>query len=116
MRGKPISPQEYAAGDGSGETPVLTDEKLAEQGWAHGLGVWDQIGKAYEWYLSTGGDKPDGLDNAQMWSLQEAIRAEAIREFAEWVYYNGGEDGHGGDDVRHEVTAFEARTRGGEVK
>jgi hypothetical protein len=63
MRGAPISPQEYAAGDG--------------------LAAWEQIGKAYEWYLSEGerrGDvHPDGLDNAQMWSLQEAIKAQARR-------------------------------------
>lgn len=105
MRGAPISPEAYAAGDGSGETPVLTDGKLAEGGWAFGLGVWGQLGKAYEWYLSQGGDHPDGLDNAQMWSLQEAIRAQAIREFAEWIYR------HGGEEVRHEVEAFERRQR-----
>lgn len=106
MRGAPVPPEEYTE---PGEQ-VLTDEVLAAQGWAYGLDVWEQIGKAYEWYLGEGrGDHPDGLDNAQMWSLQEAIKAQAIREFAEWVYRHGGEDGHGGDDVRYEVEAFERR-------
>jgi hypothetical protein len=106
MRGAPVPPQEYTE---PGEQ-VLTDEVLAAQGWAYGLDAWEQLGKAYEWYLSEGrGDHPSGLDNAQMWSLQEAIRAQAIREFAEWVYQHGGQDGHGGEDVRHEVEAFERR-------
>src|SRR3954467_6413248 len=76
MRGAPVPPQEYTE---PGEQ-VLTDEVLAAQGWAYGLDAWEQLGKAYEWYLSEGrGDHPDGLDNAQMWSLQEAIKAHARR-------------------------------------
>jgi hypothetical protein len=76
MRGAPVPPEEYTE---PGEQ-VLTDEVLAAQGWAYGLRAWDQLGKAYEWYLSEGrGDHPDGLDNAQMWSLQEAIKAHARR-------------------------------------
>jgi hypothetical protein len=77
MRGAPVPPEEYAE---EGEE-VLTDEVLERGGWAHGLSAWEQLGKAYEWYLSTGGDHPSGLDNAQMWSLRKAIR----REFAEEI-------------------------------
>jgi hypothetical protein len=74
MRRAPISPQEYAAGDRGQETPVLTDANLAEGGWAYGLDAWEQIGKAYDNYLGNG-----ALANAQMWSLQEAIKAHARR-------------------------------------
>jgi hypothetical protein len=84
MRGAPVPPEEYTE---TGEQ-VLTDEVLAAQGWAYGLGAWEQIGKAYEWYLNEGrGDHPSGLDNAQMWSLQEAIKAHARRgdPVAEWI-------------------------------
>lgn len=77
MRGAPISPEEYAAEDG---LAVLDDEALMEGGWASGLRVWEQVGKAYEWYFSQGGDHPDGLDNAQMWSLRKAIRRELLEE------------------------------------
>jgi hypothetical protein len=76
MRGAPVHPDEY-----DGER-LNTDEKLRDEAWAAGLRVWQQIGKAYEWYLGQGeqrGDEhPGGLDNAQMWSLQQAIRAQAL--------------------------------------
>lgn len=72
MRGAPVPPEEYTE---PGQE-VLTDEVLRRDGWAAGLDAWEQVGKAYEWYLGQGhGDHPDGLDNAQMWSLQEAIKA-----------------------------------------
>lgn len=79
MRGSPIDPSEYVD-DGE---EVLTDEVLERDGWAVGLSVWEQMGKAYEWYLHApgGADIPTGLDNAQMWSLRKAIR----REFAEEI-------------------------------
>ena len=64
-RSAPIPPAEY---DGE---HLDTDEKLRAEGWAAGLDVWEQVGKAYGNYL---GD--DTLANAQMWSLREAIRAE----------------------------------------
>jgi hypothetical protein len=65
VRGAPIHPDEY---DGE---HLNTDEKLVAEGWAAGLDVWEQVGKGYsEWYL-----KDDTLGNAQLWSLQEAIRA-----------------------------------------
>lgn len=77
MRGAPVPPEEYVE-DGE---PVLDDAALAAGGWAHGIRVWEQMGKAYEWYLSTAGrDLPDGLDNAQMWSLRKAIRRELLEE------------------------------------
>ena len=78
MRGAPVPPQEYAE---VGE-PVLDDAALKELGYAYGLGVWEQMGKAYEWYLSHNADAPSGLDNAQMWSLREAIRQELRDEIA----------------------------------
>ena len=84
MRGAPIPPTEYVdEGD-----EVLTDEVLKRDGWAAGLDVWEQMGKAYEHYLYGGrGDHPTGLDNAQMWSLQEAIKAHPRRDdpVAEWL-------------------------------
>lgn len=64
-RGAPINPDDY---DGE---HLNTDEKLEAEGWAFGLGVWEQVAKAYGNYL---GD--DTLANAQLWSLREAIRAE----------------------------------------
>lgn len=80
MRGAPVPPVElWDAEDGE---PLLdTDEKLEAAGWAAGLHVWEQMGKAYEHYLYYGGgDKPSGLDNAQMWSLRRAIRRELLEE------------------------------------
>jgi hypothetical protein len=74
MRGAPVPPEEYAD---DGER-VLTDAVLDDGGWASGLKVWEQMGKAYEWYLGQA-ETPDGLDNAQMWSLQEAVKAQARR-------------------------------------
>jgi hypothetical protein len=64
-RSAPIPPAEY---DGE---HLDTDAKLEAEGWAAGLDVWEQVGKAYGNYL---GD--DTLANAQLWSLREAIRAE----------------------------------------
>lgn len=69
MRGAPIPPEEY---DGE---HLNTDEKLEAEGWAAGLDVWEQVGKAYGNYL---GD--DTLANAQLWSLREAIRSELMAE------------------------------------
>lgn len=37
------------------------------------------------------------------------VTEKDLREFTEWIYRHGGEDGHGGEDVRHEVDAFLAR-------
>lgn len=89
MRGAPIPPEEYARDTEPGD-PVLTDDELAAGGWAAGLDVWEQMGKAYEHYLNPPGgraDYPDGLDNAQMWSLQEAIKAYPRRDdpVAAWI-------------------------------
>lgn len=75
MRGAPIPPEEYRDED---TDPVLDNGALKAGGWAVGLDVWEQMGKAYEWYLGQA-DTPSGLDNAQMWSLQEAIKAQARR-------------------------------------
>lgn len=83
MRGAPIPPSEY---DGE---HLDTDEKLTAEGWAAGLDVWEQVGKGYsEYYL-----KDDTLGNAQLWSLQEAIRAEerARLEVAGRLLPDGGE-------------------------
>lgn len=73
MRGAPIHPDEY---DGE---HLNSDAKLEAAGWAAGLDVWEQMGKAYEWYLHDN-DEGDTLANAQMWSLREAIRAELKAE------------------------------------
>lgn len=74
MRGAPIHPDEY---DGQ---HLNTDDKLREAGWAAGLDVWEQVGKAYEWYGPGGGREDTGaLQNAQLWSLQQAIHAQAVR-------------------------------------
>ena len=62
----PVNPEEY------GEGPA-DDEALEEAGYAAGLAVWGQVEKAYGNYL---GD--DALANSQLWSLREAIRAEAL--------------------------------------
>jgi hypothetical protein len=78
VRSAPIPPADY---DGE---HLNTDEKLEAAGWAAGLRVWEQVGKAYGNYL---GD--DILANAQLWSLRQAIREEyqaesavdAVREF-----------------------------------
>ena len=70
MSGAPVHPDEYDGGH------LNTDEKLRAAGYAAGLDVWEQVGKAYcEHYL---GD--DTLGNAQLWSLREAIRAEMRAE------------------------------------
>jgi hypothetical protein len=72
MRGAPVEPAEYDP-----EHPH-TDETLEADGWATGLDVWEQVGKAYEWYGACDGD--ESLQNAQLWSLREAIRAELRTE------------------------------------
>lgn len=78
MRGAPIHPDEY---DGE---HLNTDEKLEAEGWAAGLKVWEQVGKGYsERYI---GD--DALGNAQLWSLQQAIRAHALAEVWRRVVFN----------------------------
>lgn len=74
-----MPPSDYAEAG----APVLDDAALKELGYAHGLDVWEQVGKAYEWYLSNAPDAPGGLDNAQMWSLREAIRQELRDELAD---------------------------------
>lgn len=98
MRGAPIPPEQYESED-VGE--VMTDEFLERNSWAFGLRVWEQLGKAYEWYLGHNADRPDGLDNAQFWSLQEAIKADARRgdPVAEWLkrkrdQHDGPNSGH----------------------
>jgi hypothetical protein len=75
MRGAPVHPDEY---DGE---HLNTDEKLQAQGWAAGLDVWEQVGKAYEWYLANN-EEGDTLGNAQLWSLSEAIRRDERRKIA----------------------------------
>lgn len=60
----PVSPEEYGAG--------RDDDGLEEAGYASGLDVWDQVEKAYENYLGDG-----TLANSQLWSLKQAILAEA---------------------------------------
>lgn len=75
MRGEPIPPAEY---DGE---HLDTDAKLEAAGWAAGLDVWEQVGKAYgEQYL---GD--DTLGNAQLWSLREAIRTAERERVARYL-------------------------------
>jgi hypothetical protein len=54
---------------------VNGNRDLDEAGYAFGLDVWDQVSKAYVNYLGDG-----GLANAQLWSLREAIRAQAAGE------------------------------------
>jgi hypothetical protein len=71
MRSAPVPPSEY---DGE---HLSTDDALRAEGYAAGLDVWEQVSKAYSNYL---GD--DGLANAQLWSLREAIRAEYATEAA----------------------------------
>lgn len=71
MRSAPVPPEEY---DGE---HLNTDEKLEAEGYAAGLDVWEQVGKAYSNYLGDG-----ALANAQLWSLQQAIRAEHAAELA----------------------------------
>jgi hypothetical protein len=71
MRGAPVPPEEY---DGE---HLNTDEKLEAEGYAAGLDVWEQVGKAYSNYLADG-----TLANAQLWSLRQAIRAEHAAELA----------------------------------
>jgi len=63
----PVSPQEYGEG--------MDDAELEAAGWASGLDVWGQVEKAYGNYLGDG-----TLANSQLWSLREAIRAEALAE------------------------------------
>lgn len=69
MRRAPIPPEQY------GGDHLNTDEKLKAEGWAAGLDVWEQVGKAYSNYL---GD--DTLANAQLWSLRQGIRGELLAE------------------------------------
>jgi hypothetical protein len=66
---RPVSPADYGEG--------MNDEQLKADGWAAGLDVWEQVGKAYVRYL--GGDNV--LANSQLWSLREAIRAEYAEEY-----------------------------------
>jgi hypothetical protein len=69
-RGAPIPPSEYGG-------TWNDDAALQADGWAAGLDVWEQVGKAYGNYL---GD--DELANAQLWSLRRAIRLELRAELA----------------------------------
>ncbi len=69
MSGAPVPPAEY---DGK---HLDTDDKLRAAGWAAGLDVWEQVSKGYADYLSD-----ETLSNAQLWSLQEAIRRQATAE------------------------------------
>jgi hypothetical protein len=62
----PISPQEY--GDG------MNDTELDEAGWAVGLDVWGPVEKAYADFVGGG-----TLANSQLWSLDQAIRADERR-------------------------------------
>ncbi len=71
MRGAPVHPDEYD------DEHLNTDEKLRAAGWGAGLDVWEQVGKAYEHYIGDG-----ALENAQLWSLREAIRQELRDEQA----------------------------------
>ena len=65
MSREPVSPQEYG-GD-------WDEARLEREDYATGLDVWDQVTKAYGNYL-----RDDDMANAQLWSLREAIRAEAL--------------------------------------
>ena len=69
MSGAPIDPDEY---DGE---HLNTDEKLREAGWAAGLDVLPEIADVYA-------ERCEGMApailNAQLWSLQQAIRAHAL--------------------------------------
>jgi hypothetical protein len=65
---EPVSPADY------GEGPA-DDAALEAAGWAAGLDVWGQVSKAYGNYLGDG-----TLANAQLWSLRQAIRAQAREE------------------------------------
>lgn len=62
----PVSPEEY--GDG------MNDTELEEAGWAVGLDVWGPVEKGYGDFV---GD--DTLANSQLWSLEQAIRADERR-------------------------------------
>jgi hypothetical protein len=71
MRGAPIHPDEY---DGK---HLNNDDKLRATGMAIGLDVWEPVSKAYSNWLADG-----VVANAQLWSLREAIRAEAALDLA----------------------------------
>ncbi len=62
----PVSPEEY--GDG------MDEAQLADEGKAVGLGVWGPVKKAYQQFV---GDAT--LANSQLWSLEQAIRADERR-------------------------------------
>lgn len=82
MRGAPVPPGRY---DGE---HLDTDEKLRAEGWAAGLDVWEQVGKGYsECYL-----RDDRLGNAQLWSLQQAIRSAERQRVADLVAEAGMEE------------------------
>lgn len=63
---EPVSPAEYGGGPPD-------DEALEAAGYAAALDVWDQVSKAYANYVGDG-----ELANAQLWSLRQAIRRQAI--------------------------------------
>jgi hypothetical protein len=64
----PVSPADY--GDG------MDDTELGEAGWAVGLDVWGAVKKAYAEFVGGG-----TLANSQLWSLDQAIRADERRRF-----------------------------------
>lgn len=75
-RGEPTEPPEGWPTD-----IEALDERLRTEGsYATGLEVWEQVGKAYEWYIhGSPSDHPAGLDDAQLWSLKQAVQAQAER-------------------------------------
>ncbi len=64
--GRPISPEEYGEG--------MDDAELEAAGWAVGLDVWGPVAKSYSNDLGSG-----SLANSQLWSLDQAIRADERR-------------------------------------
>lgn len=66
------------------------------------------IGKLFKTVL----DPPARLTAKLVNEYVDRTKADSdqeLRAFTEWIYRHGGEDGHGGEDVRHEVDAYVAR-------
>lgn len=62
----PVSPEEYGEG--------MNDAELEADGRATGLDVWGPVMKAYSGFVADG-----ALSNSQLWSLDQAIRADERR-------------------------------------
>ncbi len=75
----PVHPDEY---DGE---HLSSDAKLREEGWAAGLDVWGVLDKTHSDALADG-----TVANAQLWSLQQAVRAQTLAEVWQHVVWQRG--------------------------